>query len=375
MTEVVDCPGFREEILALLLMVLSMLCLLSVLNVGGHHRRTYVPLVAAPVFWFLALAAKEPAVLLVLLFPALLLCSPAGRLAVRRARTSPKAPPLYAAAGMALALIAYGLLHRTYGWHGAAQPWPGGRGPLLGFLNFTRTFTQYTRLAVWPVGLSVGHDFTPSTSCSDPRLWIGLALFSAFALLGFAAFARRTLLGAGAAWTVIAMIPIMQLIPSPELLAERYVYIPMAGAGLMAAALLLEVRRALRRHAPPWLWAVLVALVLALLAWRTVLRNADWSDNITLNMRRYELWQGPQGLLALGSLSAQKHDMPLAAHYLSRAITADPKLAAAHYELGRVFSETGKTSASAACFIRAWELEPDNPDYRSTAARLGVVKP
>ena len=83
----------------------------------------------------------------------------------------------------------------------------------------------------------------------------------------------------GFAWIVLALLPISNIVPIYNPVADRYLYLPMAGVGLWLAALL---ARGWRRRALRWPQAAAVAVVAVLLAALSWQRMAVWHDQLSL---------------------------------------------------------------------------------------------
>ena len=383
-TETANDASFRTNTVSLLLSVWTLRVL------AGVIRERFSPWRGAPVaagLWFLALLTKEPAVVVLLLAPILFLRSPATRGGLwpvgqrpvgQRPMNRKKARRLAVVAlclalSLALALIPY----LMWSHQGFRTPWPGGRGPALGFLNFCRTFAGYMRLWVAPVGLSVGHYFEPSATFGDGRLWGGAAAFLAFAACSAWAYGRGKIAGVGGLWVCISLLPVAQIIPSPEIFAERYFYMPHAGMSLGAAAMFFGARKAIagragwtmgktglrRRAVIAWDGAAVAGIVVLMAL--TFVRNFDWADNATLNIRRYELWNNAEGRLRLGSLYfAYRHDDETAIRYLKEAVAMDPRSADAYRILGAIHMARGETQQGRACVEKAFDLAPHDEKAR-----------
>lgn len=370
-TEAVNCPGFRRDLLALLLMLAALHAWLD----GRRGRPGAVHAAGGVVAWFLALLTKESAAMTLPL---------AGLLAWwRRGRVrASRGALLTGGLGVALAGAAFLVLYRTLSYPQPRPDWPGGGGVLLGFANFARTFALYLRLWVWPRGLSVGHDFDPSTTWADARVWAALALFAVFAGVALLLALRRVPAGLGMVWVCVTLVPVMQFVPTPELVAERYVYISHAGFALALAWLPLAAWRALERRLPPpdgpasarvraSVAPCVAALLVAACVAGTVARNADWSDNVTLNIRRYELWDNARGDVGIGALHLAERNDPAAAEvFLRRAVERDPALAEAHFLLGLARARLGVAAAAEASLDEAVRLNPAEPRYRAAIEML-----
>jgi len=386
-TEVVNSPGFRKDLLSTLFMVCSLRMICGAVKHGSRGKAA-----AAAVLWFFALLAKEPAFMAVLLAPVLLLPDSGPRADAPRRRA-----PGWTAVVLCFAVVfaAYVILYVSLRYASFEGSWPGGRGPFLAFLNFCRTFLVYARLWLVPLGLSIGHDFHASTSYGDWRLWAGAVAFGAFAVGSLALLVRRRgPTGVGGAWACVCFAPTFQLLPTPQLLAERYVYAPHAGLALLAASLLLARRDAGRcpffaseehpagktgGRARGWKSCLTpahgAALLLAAYTVLTFLRNRDWSDDVTLNISRYEKWDSAEGRAAVGALYYTKGRVDKAEASLREAIAMEPARADAHRSLGVVLMARGELDQARRHLARALELDPGDEVAQGLIRSLSVREP
>jgi tetratricopeptide (TPR) repeat protein len=195
-----------------------------------------------------------------------------------RRRTLAWAMVAVVAAGGVFAL-AYGRFVRhvlaTTAWHG------GSVG--ANFATVARIWAHYLRLLVWPATLSADYSydaFPVSSGALDPRAWAALVLLALLATLAWRAWRGRNLAGFGAVWYAVALLPVSHVVPYSELLAEHYLYVPMIGIAFVVAGLV----DAARAYAPERRRA-LAAIVLVMAgaaATRTIVRNRDWRDTLSL---------------------------------------------------------------------------------------------
>ncbi|MBN1868703.1 tetratricopeptide repeat protein [Candidatus Sumerlaeota bacterium] len=372
-TETVDCSGFREDLLALLFTVWAIRALMR-----GIARGSLRWTGAAALLWFLALLSKEPAAM-ALLFAPLVLWKWQGR--PDREKSSGRAPRLAAVGGLffAAVFVLYVVLYLSFRPEQPRPDWPGGRGPFLAFLNSCRAFLLYLRLWMFPVGLSIDHPFAPSRSYADPRLWAGLFVLTAFALLCARLYVRENPpAGLGGLWICIGLVPVSQILPTPQVVAERYLYIPHAGMALLIASLVLGGKKtaangpAAGQTAPSERptritkgelarWAVVAALLVVCVA-LTFRRNLDWRDDVTLNIRSYEIWNNAEGQAALGALYAGRgeEERARAIAYLREALASRPDLAPAHRALGILLVQEGEVEKARIHLEKAVELDPSD---------------
>lgn len=236
---------------------------------------------AIVVLYTLGMLAKEGAIVL----PGLLVALDAAQGRLGRSRTAVTRYVRAAAPLIGLLLIvvvAYlGLRVHVVGSIGGVDA-----APNLPFLrqehrlaSALRAWPEYIRLLFFPIDLS--SDYSPGVILPVAGL-SPMALLGAFILLATAGLALmtpvRTALGLPAAWFLIAVFPVSNLLlPIGVLVAERILYLPSVAPSLVLAYAWCHASV----HLPPagrrtGLAAVAAALLLC--AGRSALRNPDWED-------------------------------------------------------------------------------------------------
>jgi protein O-mannosyl-transferase len=139
---------------------------------------------------------------------------------------------------------------------------------------------RYLGLALWPARLSAdyraGAFALPTAPVDGASLITALGLAVVMAAGAWLVW-RGSAAGAGLLWFLLCLLPVAQVLPYGEVLAEHNAYLGLPGLALAAGA---GVAAAARRR-PRAAYAVAIALVAGLAA-RCVTRVADWRDNVTL---------------------------------------------------------------------------------------------
>src|ERR1700687_3237242 len=194
-------------------------------------------------------------------------------------------------------------------------------------LNALRVAWKYAGLHVYPVTLSCDYSYNAIPLYANWRNTVPAAVAAAFvlALWIWALWTRRgewvlagTIYLAGFAVTANLLVPI------GTIMGERLAYLPSAGFCLLVALIWNRLEDHKRRLA----WAVF-AIFVAALALRTVVRNRDWRDNLTL---------------------------------FSAAVRAVPASAKMHAELGGEYVKRGQLDAALMEFQTALRIDPDFPE-------------
>ncbi len=400
-TESVTYVVQRAESIAGLFYLLTLYCLIR----GAQAARPGIWYVAAVGACLLGMASKEvmaTAPLVVLVYDRVFLAG-SFRAALRRR------PGLYIG------------LAATWGLVGWLVVSAGGRGGTAGFgagidwwryvLTQFGAIAHYLRLSVFPRPLVLDYGRTLATRATE--IWPYAALVAFLLAACVRTMWRHPAAGFPGMWFIATLAPTSSIVPvATQTMAEHRMYLALASVVVLVTASAyawwdgLLVRRVpsgsgLRTVVP----GVVVAIVVALLGYGTLMRNNEyrsatsiWQDTVDKrpNNPRARANLG-DALVAIGETggaitqynralqidpgSVEAHNnlgMVLAgmgrteearAHY-ERALQIRPDFAAAHYNVGMVLVGMGKKEDAVAHFERALE---DMPDMAEVHYRLGVV--
>ncbi len=217
-------------------------------------------------------------------------------------------------------------------------------------------FGRYVGLLAWPATLNVVHPFSPTGSLVAPAALVG---GGCLALLGAALYyCRRTAIGVGAAWFVIALLPVLYVpMLGTSAFAERYAYLASAGFAICVAGAL-ELSGALGALAHGAARVVVVLAVVAGLV-RTTYRLPAWDDEMTLWTEAARIAPGefvPHYNLGAELLRNREPDRAL--EELNRAVALRPGYAPAHNHLGVALAMMGRIDDSIDALTRASKSSP-----------------
>lgn len=151
---------------------------------------------------------------------------------------------------------------------------------------------------------------------------------------------RSPAASAGLVWTVAALLPVCGLAPLYNPVADRYLYLPMAGAAwALAAALAAVARRGGAREGA--MLAVLGAFVLIPWANETRRRAAEWKDDKALFFAEPGDPQGPRVAYNRAVVLSKEGRPLLAEAHLREAVRVHPGFAEAWMKLGALYDSLG----------------------------------
>ncbi len=171
-----------------------------------------------------------------------------------------------------------------------------GGSAISNFATVVRIICYYIKLVLFPVVLHADYSYNAFALSQSFLEWrvLGAGLV-VVGLLGVTlwSLARQGLVFFGGMWFFITLVPVSQIFPHHELMAEHYLYVPLAGVMIMVLPLLAYVLEKKQKAA-----LGLIILIAVLFGLRTIERNRDWRDGMTL-------WSG---VVAAAPESARGHD-------------------------------------------------------------------
>jgi tetratricopeptide (TPR) repeat protein len=207
-----------------------------------------------------------------------------------------------------------------------AEGYPGGSFYLT-VLTVFKVYLYYIKLTLIPVNLSVDHAISVAASFFEPRVLVAIALIL-LVLLFALKLSKSKVVFFGVTWFFITLLPVSNIVPMPNLMAERYLYLPSVGFSIILANLfdinaykkpLIRYEK-LRRAAVPG--AVLLLLFYSAI---TIDRNTDWKDD-------FSLW--------------------------SKTVKTSPNSYVAHYNLAIEYVNTGKSEEAVHHYKEAIRINP-----------------
>ncbi|AXA36728.1 TPR domain protein [Candidatus Sumerlaea chitinivorans] len=196
---------------------------------------------------------------------------------------------LLLAGQLALLLAFVYVRHRVLG---QTAQCPRLSGSLLGdMLTMVRAAARYVTLSVAPIRQLADYQaFGVTRSLAEPRWWVAVAILAASVGAWIAIARRDPRASFGMAWFWIALLPVSNIIPTMQFLAERFLYLPLVGLAVTVAALLDQAWYAAAQSASPQKAkqvAIVAATWLTLFVSLTSVRVHVWRDETILFATTY----------------------------------------------------------------------------------------
>jgi len=269
--------------------------------------------------------------------------------------------PLYALGAALAGFVVWKTLQNNIS--GQRVPWGGSWD--VQHMTATALLGHYARLCLFPARLLADYSidaFPLVRSPSAPAFLAAVATLGSALAIAIAALRRAPLVTFGIAWFFLALTPVAQIVPYHEIGADHYLYLPSVGACLVLGLgfATLWDRRGARAA------AVILAVVLALFAGRTVVRIFDWRTAESIYRATIETApRCARAHLNLGSVTASRpaksnaerlqHHRRALPHY-DRAIELDPGYVFAFVSRARLLRMLGAPEPARRDFERALEI-------------------
>jgi protein O-mannosyl-transferase len=340
-TEAVSIISNRQELLTMLFLLLSLILYIKVReseSLGKTQRgRIWIFFGLSLIFYFLATAAKEVAIILpLLIFLNDFYFLGNWKLGIR---SSLKwyIPYLIIAGLFVLFSISGPRWHFSYPGLNVVSlghSLSAGRSYASILITQLRGFSEYLRLLFYPGRLSADYYFPIYQSIIKPNILFAIFLLVSSLVFTVTLFKRHKIISYGLAWFLINLLPVANILPKTFFVAERYLYIPSFGFCLAIGFVFgqMIIRKPLRIPG-----IILFGLVIMLYSVRTMVRNTDLKSELTL-------W--------------------------SKTLMVNPMSVPAHANLGAALLSLGRFEESINESKKAVEL---NPSYTKPYYNLGIA--
>ncbi len=249
----------------------------------------------------------------------------------------------------------------------AGVEYPGGTF-LPGMATMSRVLVQYIGLILWPSNLAVEHLIPPSHTWFElPVIFAAILIPALIAAPRIFRFSRRAAFLWW--WFFIALIPVSGLYPIKNIMAERYLYIPLMGVCILCAygvSIVFERWRV-------WRMPLTVACAVVVLTFVLIDRNRTriWhSDTAFFTEMVRASPASPKGYSSLGLAHYRAGETVLAEKYLMAALDRGDDNKIALHNLGCLSLETNRRDRAYTAFRRVLEIDAGFTESRYHMAML-----
>ncbi|MFI5211263.1 MAG: tetratricopeptide repeat protein [Ignavibacteria bacterium] len=244
-----------------------------------------------------------------------------------------------------------------------------GKDLATAFFTMLQTIPIYFKLAVFPYGMLYHYGgYLPYVSSPFEATVIFSIIF--LLIIGFAAFylfKRMPFVSYSILFFFITLLPVMNIIPTMNFMADRFLYIPSAFLSFAVIAVILKY------YTPQKSGLVITVSAVVLIAFgaMTISRNADWKTNDILFMS----CDGKPGSVLyvnIGNIYANKGDYRKAEVYYRKAIELRIGSVLANNNLGKLFLISGNYDSAYYYMHQGYLLDTLSPEPMHSMALLNA---
>lgn len=238
------------------------------------------------------------------------------------------------------------------------------------------TVAEYARLTLYPAELSFYYGFAKvkTVNFTDKAVWFGLLFYLILFVIGLSQLKRHPIISIGIAWYILSISLFSNWIePVAGMVGERLAYTASVGFCLAFSALVFWLKPSFSILKPKGI-DIFIIMVLVLFSLRSMSRNSDWKDPITLmenDIEHLEKSAQAHNLLGLnlmyvsttGKNFTQQQLMEMqnkAAIHLQKSIEIYPNFFNTNFDLARIYIGWADFTKAKPLLEQALKLDPEN---------------
>ncbi|MCK5506469.1 MAG: tetratricopeptide repeat protein, partial [Thermodesulfovibrionia bacterium] len=261
-TEVIDGITFREDLLVTVFYLLSFICFIRAVTSARTSGKA-VQYLLSLLLYLLSLLSKEMAVTLpAMLFLYLMIFEGED---ARIGKIVKLFTPF-----IAITILYLHWITSTYSSLPTPPSYPGQQ-LIYSLLNIPAMLTYYIRAFLLPMNLSPDPAFKVLTSLSDFKLFLSFLFIGVIFFITFKGRKKSPVLTFFIVWFFITLLPVLQIIPTFNIVAERFLYLPSVGLSIIAG---ISLRPFIRER----MHLLILSVIIFSLSLLTIERNHIWRD-------------------------------------------------------------------------------------------------
>ena len=360
--ETINCVGYREDLLSATFLLASLIYFVksdTILYKKSDKRRFTLYYAISILSYLCALFSKEMAITFPLLLLLFVIFSD-QKLWPGIVKRFQGIYIGYIAVSLFYIIIRF-IVFRNHELKAAYQP----SGFLVNTLTMIKILASYIKLSFFPFSLNADYVVplvkTPLEGSFILSITFLVSIFIILAIL----VKLRNMFACWMAWFFIMILPVMNILPIGNIMAERYLYIPVMGFCVAKGILIYRITdRTLSPRAIPlrrMVQLVLVILMIGGYGFSIIWKNGDWRDELTLWTKTIQ--RSPNSQRAhcnLGNVYMESGLIEKAQMEYQTALELNPKNANVHFNLGLAYEKVGKATEAIREYITVIQLDPNS---------------
>jgi protein O-mannosyl-transferase len=224
---------------------------------------------------------------------------------------------------------------------------------LYTFFSMMAVFKEYIIKILFPINLNIWYPDQVYKSLIEPQVLISIPVIVGYFWLVRWSYSNQRVVFFGMVWFLIALLPVSHIIPFPQMMADRFLYIPGVGLAIAVTAIASEYR-----------WSLLALSILLIFSLLSMNRNHVYQDDL-------HLWQDSvsknsnhtRSIMFLGLSHWSKGDRDRALKRLNQARVLDPKNNKAALYSAHIHAERKEWEKAESLYRELVQKNPDKPEY------------
>src|SRR3989304_1676378 len=152
----------------------------------------------------------------------------------------------------------------------------------INFLTMSKVLASYIKLFFIPVTLCADYVIPYSTSLFDISFILSLLLLIAVIVITYKLFFYSKILFFSIVWFFVSLLPALNIVPIENIMAERYLCLPVIGFCMVIGNLLAHHHNNIRFFNKLYVTVSILIFVLGIFSFKTIKRNTVWVDQAAL---------------------------------------------------------------------------------------------
>ena len=239
---------------------------------------------------------------------------------------------------------------------------------LINAMTMTKVIASYIGLFFLPLSLCADY-VMPHASFLDISFILSLLLVCSAILIAYKSYTHSKIVFFSIVWFSVSLLPVLNIVPIENIIAERYLYLPILGL-CMSYGRFLQIHTKVKNYQK---YAIIILLILILLplSLKTIKRNKIWMEQSVLWMDTVRT--SPNSFKAhnnLGNFYRDAGRLDESIIEFKRALSLYDDYINAHNNLGVTYRKKGMLKEALTEYQKALKL---NPNYPYAHNNLGVL--
>lgn len=230
---------------------------------------------------------------------------------------------------------------------------------------------NYLKLAIFPISLSADHTIAPIQSLSSIYLIISISAIILLIYIAIGIKKVRREIAFGILFFLITLFPVYNIIPIAYPFAERYLYLPIIGFTLFLGITILQFNKDSKHGDRSVYLLFLLSVIVCMYAFNVIYRNKVWkSEYLLWSDTLKKMPNSPRAHTGVGFAFFEQGRIGNAIKEYETAIRLKPISPDAYNNLGNLYAYQGRYEEAAPLFRTVFKLKPDHPEAHNN---LGMI--